>query len=337
MICSFSVKTFNTTYLAFALAFSAGVMTYISMVEMMSEAGEHFKSTNINHVIGQTTFFFVGIIICGVMDFCIKKIDKAHSSLEIEGCMNKIKNKQEEPLIDDEDLEIERESHFNSNQDNIITVIQEKDRKLLIEENSKSKTTLINILDDDDDNCDLSHKKDILSHSNNTNSETLQSEERSNLKSIGILTALVIILHNIPEGIATFTSSLSNINIGFILTIAITIHNIPEGLSVAFPIYYSTGSRLKAFLWSSIAGLTELFSALTEYMILKIFNIEITDFTPMVYGIIYSFIASIMIYISFCELLPTAIRYDNKGRITRISFIGGMFIMGISIVLLELM
>jgi len=338
----FSIKISNIVYLIFALAFAAGVMAYISMAEIMFEAREHFKNTNINYTLGQTMFFFVGILLCWGMDFCINKIDRAHSSLEVNDCLDKIKNKQKELLIDNEDHTIEKESHSNSNHDNVITVIQEKDRKLLIEENSKSKTTLINILDDDDEDnnsCDFSHKSDISSQHNihSSYSESLQSNERLNLKNIGILTALVITLHNIPEGIATYTSSFSSIHVGFILTLAIAVHNIPEGLSVAFPIYYSTGSRLKAFLWSAIAGLSELFSALTEYAILKIFNIEITDFTPMAYGIIYSLIAGIMIYISFCDLLPTAIRYDKKGHTTKLGFLGGMLIMGISIVLLEYM
>lgn len=46
---------------------------------------------------------------------------------------------------------------------------------------------------------------------------------------VGIISMLAIILHNIPEGIATFMTSTHNISLGISLTIAIALHNIPEG------------------------------------------------------------------------------------------------------------
>ena len=60
------------------------------------------------------------------------------------------------------------------------------------------------------------------------------------LYKIGIISMIIIILHNIPEGIITFITSSSNINLGLKLSIAIALHNIPEGISISIPIYYST-------------------------------------------------------------------------------------------------
>jgi len=39
--------------------------------------------------------------------------------------------------------------------------------------------------------------------------------------------------------------------------VAIALHNIPEGISVSVPIFYATGNRRKAFLYSLISGLAE--------------------------------------------------------------------------------
>ena len=38
-----------------------------------------------------------------------------------------------------------------------------------------------------------------------------------------------------------------NLALGLSITLAIAMHNIPEGISVAMPIYFSTGSIGKAF------------------------------------------------------------------------------------------
>ena len=51
------------------------------------------------------------------------------------------------------------------------------------------------------------------------------------LYKIGIISMVAIILHNIPEGIATFITSSNNLKLGITLTIAIALHNIPEDCS----------------------------------------------------------------------------------------------------------
>ena len=70
------------------------------------------------------------------------------------------------------------------------------------------------------------------------------------LMRMGLMTALVIGIHNFPEGIATFMSAIDNPTLGIAIAAAIAIHNIPEGIAVSVPIYYATGSRRKAFLLS---------------------------------------------------------------------------------------
>lgn len=59
----------------------------------------------------------------------------------------------------------------------------------------------------------------------------------SKLYKIGIFSCLAIILHNIPEGIATFLTTTANARLGITLAIAIALHNIPEG--IVFPFLYT--------------------------------------------------------------------------------------------------
>ena len=53
------------------------------------------------------------------------------------------------------------------------------------------------------------------------------------LKRTGIMMALAIGIHNFPEGLATFTSALTNLEIAIPIVFAIAIHNIPEGVAVS--------------------------------------------------------------------------------------------------------
>jgi hypothetical protein len=52
--------------------------------------------------------------------------------------------------------------------------------------------------------------------------------EPSELLQMGFLSALVIFLHNIPEGLATFMNTIANPHAGAAVAFAVALHNIPE-------------------------------------------------------------------------------------------------------------
>lgn len=150
-------------------------------------------------------------------------------------------------------------------------------------------------------------------------------ENKSNgtLYRVGIISMLAIILHNIPEGIATFMASNTNISLGISLAIAIALHNIPEGISISIPIYYATNSRLKALGYTFLSGMSELLGAIITYLFLSKF------INPIFMGILFSIIAGIMMHIAIYELIPTSLNYKNK-KITVISFLIGVGLMMIN-------
>lgn len=145
----------------------------------------------------------------------------------------------------------------------------------------------------------------------------IPENNNDNLYKVGLISMFAIIIHNMPEGMATFMASNTNISLGISLTIAIALHNIPEGISIAVPIYYSTNSKLKAILYTFLSGLSEVFGAIITYLFLKPF---INDY---IMGILFSVIAGIMMHISIFELLPTSLNYKNK-KLTKIFFILGI-------------
>ena len=147
--------------------------------------------------------------------------------------------------------------------------------------------------------------------------------ENNPIYKIGIISLIAIIMHNIPEGMATFIASNTDIKLGITLTIAIALHNIPEGITIALPIFYSTKSRKRALLYTTIAGLSEFFGALITCIFLKDY------ITYKFMGYLLAIIAGIMIQISFYELLPEIWKARQKRGI--LYFLLGSIIMFLSI------
>lgn len=147
----------------------------------------------------------------------------------------------------------------------------------------------------------------------------------NNLFKVGILSMIVLILHNIPEGIITYIVSNKNIILGISICISIAIHNIPEGISIAIPIYYSTKSKGKAFLYTLISSISELLGAIITYLFLdKYMNNTII-------GIILSITAGIMMQLSINKLFPEGKNYNKRNA--NIFFIVGIIFMIISLLL----
>lgn len=150
--------------------------------------------------------------------------------------------------------------------------------------------------------------------------------DQAKLMRMGVFTSLAIAVHNFPEGLATFVATLSDPAIGVSIMIAIALHNIPEGISVSVPVYYATGSKTKAFWLSFLSGLSEPLGAFAGYLILRPF------FSETVFGLLFAFVAGIMVFISLDELLPTAKEYD-EGHAAIYGLTAGMAIMAFSLLL----
>lgn len=151
----------------------------------------------------------------------------------------------------------------------------------------------------------------------------INSEKVGNkgLFKVGIISMIAIILHNVPEGIATFMTSTKDIQLGLSLALAITLHNIPEGISISVPIYYSTKSKAKALLYTFVSGISEPLGAIIAYLFLAPYM------NDLIMSILLSSIAGIMIAISIYELIPASLKYNNTKRTTLYFLIGSIFMM----------
>ncbi len=226
-LIAFFIKDLKHSYLSFSLGFSAGVMIYISLVEMLNEA------------ISQIGFLFANICFFGGMLF-IYFIDV---------------------LIPHEYIE-----------------------------------------------------EHVANH----------SKENAKIMKAGLLIALGLFIHNMPEGLAVFLGSVKDLALGIPLAIAIAVHNIPEGISVSMPIYYATKDRMKAFIYSFLSGIAEPVAAVLGALFLYPF------LTPQLLNIMIAGVAGIMVFISFDEVLPLSMSRGEE-HVAIAGIVLGMFVMSLSL------
>ncbi|MFH0971712.1 MAG: zinc transporter ZupT [Candidatus Micrarchaeota archaeon] len=144
----------------------------------------------------------------------------------------------------------------------------------------------------------------------------------------GVFTAIGIAIHNFPEGLTVFLGATSSAGLGLALAFAIAIHNIPEGIAIAMPVYCASKSKRKAFLYSLAAGLAEPFGAFLGFLFLMPY------LTPAFLALALAFVAGIMIFISFDELLPLCFENCEGGHASIMGVIIGMLVMALSLHLL---
>ncbi|EEY59722.1 Zinc (Zn2)-Iron (Fe2) Permease (ZIP) Family [Phytophthora infestans T30-4] len=151
---------------------------------------------------------------------------------------------------------------------------------------------------------------------------------KENLQRMGLLSALAIGIHNVPEGIATYAGSIQNSSVGLSLAFGIGLHNIPEGIAVAAPIYFATGSRWRGIMWCVISAIAEPLGGVIAWLAIGNGMGHVSE------GILFGLVCGIMVCICVKELLPTAFRFaGDKTHFVALGVFFGMFVMVTSLTL----
>jgi ZIP family zinc transporter len=277
---AFTAKRTNYRFLSVATGFSAGVMLYVSFVEIFIKGTDALVESYGDywgHWVNVASFF-AGIVLIGLIDNLIPSAENPHETHTEE---------ETAPLHDPE--------------------APVPDFDAIAESGTKEKAAGVHI----------------------------HSGHHKRLMRMGLFTALAIAIHNFPEGLATFLAALQDPTLGMAIAIAIALHNIPEGISVSVPIFYATGNRKKAFVYSMLSGLAEPVGAIIAYLILRFFFVgETGAIPPQLMGILFGGVAGIMVYISLDELLPTSRAY-GKGHDSLFGLMAGMAVMALSLLLMK--
>jgi ZIP family zinc transporter len=135
-----------------------------------------------------------------------------------------------------------------------------------------------------------------------------------NLLKSGILIAIGITIHNIPEGIAVGAGYMHEPAFGIFIALAILLHNIPEGIATALPLCKSGVCRWDSFRVAFLSGLAEPLGALIAALFL-------TSFQGFIPGAL-AFAGGVMVFITLDELIPVA-REHGHHHSTAIGIITG--------------
>jgi len=331
----------NERVLAGSLGIASGVMIYVSFVEILFKSLLAFEDAGYSEDAAfnmATLMFFVGVVVMLVLDTAVHRLSESDTVVE-----KHIHTDVEIPK--GASAAAEGTPHVHSGMHCCPGTITNPARDLkawkakAAEEmqNEEVKTLAIRPSCDSEDCCPTppeaepaTAEEEPVSALKSHSFAVVDDSERQRLEQMGLKTALAIALHNFPEGLATFVATLSEPRVGAVLAVAIGIHNIPEGLCVALPIYYATGDRRKAFLWGCLSGVSEPVAAGLGWWILA------RHFNDTMYATMFGLVAGMMVTIVAKELLPTAHRYDTGDTVVTYSFIVGMAIMALSLVLFKL-
>ena len=356
----------QATILAISLALSAGVMIYVSFIEIFAKSLDAISSSPGISEGGATAIttvcFFIGMLFCVLLELLVHRMSKddpvAHDvmcaahGVPGAGLRTAFQANGAEQCCDDDDCEAhssaanDAHSHEHSHahepglaaaaappqvQIEIVNDSQAGDTPVSGKGGGNGKGKKSNASSESSTHSSSSTTLAVAKPSGDYSGDLIgNSAEQSGLKRMGLMTAAAIAIHNFPEGLATFLATVQDTSVGASLGVAIAVHNIPEGLCVAMPIYYATGSKWKGFFWSLLSGVTEPIGGILGFAALQ------PVFTDLVFGVIFSMVGGMMVFIVCHELLPAAHRYMGNAAKATMWLIIGMIIMATSLVLFVL-
>ena len=335
------------TSLGISLAVSAGVMIFISLTEIFNMSVKYFKkefsvvkvvegialnsldsindhstTASINNDMNTarkalekecdsickghawsaaSASFLLGVLIIFLLDFIVHKLSPDN---------NEDFDPKDLEMLCNKDVEASQTGNFAGAVKD--TIIKHSEPRTC---NGDCSTTYIN-----GQGTDNPSRKDMA-----VKEESKTSKKQ--LNRMGVLTALAVGIHNLPEGIATYIAARNGSRLGAAMAIGIALHNIPEGVAIATPVYFATESKCKALGWTILAGLAEPIGSILCWLVVG------EGLSPAIEGVIYGVVAGMMITVSFKDLIPTSLKYNTDVNLFISSMLSGMAIMIISLIL----
>jgi ZIP family zinc transporter len=145
----------------------------------------------------------------------------------------------------------------------------------------------------------------------------------------GLVIAIGMSIHNLPEGIVVSASYSHIPQLGILVAIMICLHNIPEGIATVSPLLKSGVKKWRAVGLATLSGLMEAVGALIGIVIITSLGADIVG-----WGL--GFASGVMTYVTIDELIPVAHEYcslDHKHMVSSGLLIGMVFAMILGLIL----
>ncbi len=148
----------------------------------------------------------------------------------------------------------------------------------------------------------------------------LHHDEEENLYHVGLLATFAASLHKLPEAIVLFIVATTNIKLGILMALAILIHHIPEGIMISSSIYYETKSKLKAIKYTLISCLTNPVGIILSLLFSKFIS------NNLILGMLFGVSSGMFIFLLIKELIPSLLKYKEKKKAVTGLILGLIFI-----------
>lgn len=154
-----------------------------------------------------------------------------------------------------------------------------------------------------------------------------KKELKDNLIHIGIITSIALVLHNIIEGMAVYSTMITaNKDLALGMTLGVGCHNLPLGMVIASSLYQSNKSKKKTAISLIAVSLSTFLGGLI------LFAFKLNSINEILSGLLLAITLGMLLFITIEELLPRILQTKKK-KTTYYGILTGIIILIIGLLI----
>ena len=143
------------------------------------------------------------------------------------------------------------------------------------------------------------------------------AEENCEVHQLGIMSFIGLSVHSLLDGVAIAVGFEVSSSIGLFTAIAVILHEFPEGLITTGILIHTGTPRKKIWIYSIIVALATPFGAIASLLFLK-------NLPPNILGILLAITAGSFIYLASADLIPEI--HKSNRKINSVILLFGIFL-----------
>jgi len=130
-------------------------------------------------------------------------------------------------------------------------------------------------------------------------------DEACEVHRLGLLSLFGLTFHSLLDGVAIGVGFEVSTRLGVLTTLAVLVHELPEGIATTGILLFSKMERAKVFWYSVLVALATPAGALLSILFLR-------NMSSNILGILLALAAGSFIYVSAADLIPQTHRQQNR-------------------------